>query len=76
MKKNLRDIKGFVFDFDGVFYTDKGISGKFGTLCDATVAKIAPRLLKQYGMTAAFLQTAPAASLILKWIQLIIIAKW
>lgn len=51
MAKKFRDVKGFVFDFDGVFYAYKFIPGDLNSLCDTIMAKAATALLKSHGLT-------------------------
>ncbi len=51
MAKNFRDVQGFVFDFDGVFYAYKFFTGNFNHFYETVKAKIATSLLKNYGMT-------------------------
>ena len=52
MAKKFRDVQGFVFDFDGVFYGFKHVINLY-TLCDMTMAFSAYRntVLKQAGIT-------------------------
>ena len=51
MAKKFRDVQGFVFDFDGVFYAYKFIPGGLNSLCDNIMAKTATALLKSHGLT-------------------------